>query len=205
MRRNDLRRSPFVTDQTIDDATDTYGYVGYTPEEVVVAYRGSSSTLNWMADLEFIEVSFNGSSKVKVHSGFYKAWRGLRPETLSYVQQALAACKTCKRIVCTGHSLGAAISGLAAIDLAATLAPFPVVMNNFGMPSTGNAAFATLFSTLVADSQRMVHERDIVPHHPPPEQNAHHTNHHQATHVEAARRLHTPPPPPACPRWCCGC
>ncbi len=131
-----------------------------------MAFRGTSSKRNWMADLNFIEVNYNGSVGVLVHHGFYNAWMGLRREALGYVKQAQQACPTCRRLICTGHSLGAAISGIAAVDFALEFAPFPVLMSNFGMPRTGNQAFAALAARVLADSQRMVHMHDIVPHVP---------------------------------------
>lgn len=39
-------------------------------------------------------------------------------------------------------------------------------MSNFGMPRIGNPAFAIAFNSVVAYSQRMVHQDDIVPHVP---------------------------------------
>lgn len=68
----------------------------------------------------------------------------------------------------TGHSLGAAMSGVAAFDLKLTYGDkLNVSMINFGMPRVGNPAFAKHFASLKIKSWRAVHYHDIVPHVPP--------------------------------------
>ena len=67
-----------------------------------------------------------------------------------------------------GHSLGAAISGLAAVELASVYGrasiPLNVSLINFGMPRIGNEPFADWFAeTLQGVSWRVVHNEDIVP------------------------------------------
>ena len=42
-----------------------------------------------------------------------------------------------------------------------------VQVMTFGQPRVGNAAFASLYSTLVPNTIRVTHEHDIVPHLPP--------------------------------------
>ena len=112
----------------------------------------------------------------EVHAGFYLAYSRLRTGILAAVQKAFATyCPTCKSIVVTGHSLGAALAGLCSVDLRVKLGTtYKIEMNNFGMPRLGNSAFASDFAKFVDISWRMVHQDDIVPHLPPSDVGYHH-------------------------------
>ncbi len=46
-----------VVDTVYDTLTEAYGFVGYDTvnKTIVVAFRGSSNTANWIADFDFIE------------------------------------------------------------------------------------------------------------------------------------------------------
>eukprot|EP00043_Microstomoeca_roanoka_P015762 m.158261 g.158261 ORF g.158261 m.158261 type:complete len:265 (-) comp16326_c1_seq4:3010-3804(-) len=154
-----------------DNLTDAYGYVGYSPVDkwIIVSFRGSSNIENWIADFTFIKVKYNNTD-AKVHDGFFAAWSGVRVAVTGHVADILAnRCPTCTRVITTGHSLGSAISGLAALDLAIEYQQnkqVDVEMHNFGMPRVGDADFASLFGQFVTYSTRVVHRRDIVPHLP---------------------------------------
>jgi feruloyl esterase len=66
----------------------------------------------------------------------------------------------------TGHSLGAALAALAALDLTLQQQPLKAVYT-FGQPRIGNQAFAHyLNQTLAAPLFRVVHHRDPIPHLP---------------------------------------
>mmetsp|Transcript_17659 Transcript_17659/g.25485 ORF Transcript_17659/g.25485 Transcript_17659/m.25485 type:complete len:144 (+) Transcript_17659:735-1166(+) len=63
----------------------------------------------------------------------------------------------------TGHSLGAALALLTALDL--IKAGFEVTMYNFGQPRVGSKAFAQFASSKLS-MFRVTHNKDIVPHIP---------------------------------------
>jgi len=69
----------------------------------------------------------------------------------------------------TGHSLGAALSVLSAVDVYLTLGDSRGVMDsfNFGNPRVGNTAFANFVDGIFDSSYRVVNQDDIVPHLPP--------------------------------------
>lgn len=71
-------------------------------------------------------------------------------------------CPDCRTVYVTGHSLGAAIAGINAIELATNgslAANTTVRLLNFGMPRVGNKDFSDAFRHYVPFSQRMVHHR----------------------------------------------
>lgn len=82
-------------------------------EEIVVAFRGSDSLRNWIADFDFVLVEYSGCSGCYVHDGFYDAWKEIESYALEYVEAAFTA-NPGYTLVVTGHSLGAAAATLAA-------------------------------------------------------------------------------------------
>jgi len=68
-------------------------------------------------------------------------------------------------IVSTGHSLGAAVSAIAALDLREQ--GFDNVQAwTFGQPRFGNKALAKYFDKMVPVRRRVVNQADLVPHLP---------------------------------------
>jgi len=156
-----------------DRRTNTFGYVGVnmTDRTIVVSFRGtqSNSLRNWVIDLFYLHgtVTYKNLTGVEVHKGFYDAYLRLRDQVL-YSVQDLAKTYPQYGLVVTGHSLGAALGTLCALDLVTAGLEFPggVTVINFGDPRVGNAAFAQLFNRWIPNAFRMVNAKDIVPHLP---------------------------------------
>jgi predicted lipase len=95
--------------------------------------------------------------------GFYKSYLALAPR----IKQAVNALNA-YTIVVTGHSLGAAMAGIAIFDL--HMSGFNVAGPHytFGHPRDGDETYSSTFaSTLGKDTlYRVVHYKDIVPHLP---------------------------------------
>jgi predicted lipase len=148
--------------------TGTYGYATVANDTIVVSFRGSNNVQNWIVDInaeQFVPWP-QSMPDVHVHRGFYDGYDALRPQVHAAVDAIVAACPTCTEILCTGHSLGAALSGFCAFDLVARYSNLSVSMMNFGMPRIGDAAFAAAFAARPIRSFRCVHFHDIVPHLP---------------------------------------
>jgi predicted lipase len=79
---------------------------------------------------------------MQVHLGFYTAYQRVRDRVRLLVRKALSENPHIESVTCTGHSLGAALSGVAALDIAVMLSEsnpkVSVGMTNFGMPRVGN-------------------------------------------------------------------
>jgi len=165
----------------INDTMGTFGFVTYDPTNstIVVAFRGSDDLHNWLDDflivMEHLDfVPFPNSrvpANVSVHMGFLAAYVSLQPQVLDLVLYAHQMCgAACNQVVVTGHSLGAAMAGFGALDLALSLAEslpdVTVSLVNFGMPRIGNEALYDFFRENVQSrgvSWRVVHYNDIVP------------------------------------------
>lgn len=84
---------------------------------------------------------------IEVGLGFYKEWNDLLPQVISVVKTLHDQYPTF-RIFVTGHSLGAAISVLCALELAEE-GYSNVTVYNYGLPRVGNQAFSTYYNSMV--------------------------------------------------------
>jgi len=151
--------------------TNTFGYVGNLGNTIEVVFRGTqpSSLQNWITDLDFAPHSktYPDYPKAKVHSGFLDAYDAVKISVRSAVQYLVNTTKTPK-VIFTGHSLGAALATLAAVDLAPILIKqnIPFYVYNYGSPRVGNQVFSDYYKSLVPYTMRITNRADIVPHLP---------------------------------------
>lgn len=114
-----------------------------------VAFRGTlpEDIANVVLDLSLRPArltGYPGCGDCEVHTGFYEAYTALAPALLAAVDAAGTASTA---IHITGHSLGGALSQLAAYELA--MAGYNVrSLVSFGSPRVGNAAFAAAVAAL---------------------------------------------------------
>ncbi|RYG70456.1 lipase family protein [archaeon] len=143
------------------------GFVGYLPtkESIFVVFRGSTSIGDWLNNLDALLTDYPLCRDCRVHKGFYLA----QQSAMSLVRSAVQTLKQqfpSYRVVVTGHSLGAALATLTALQLHAEGPEETVRLFHFGSPRVGNTAFATFASKTLADRSRLTHHKDMVPHCP---------------------------------------
>lgn len=157
----------FVPTFTINDPShDTHGYIGYHAgqQTIYVSFRGSESIKNWVDNLDAILTNYPLCTKCEVHKGFYKAEQSCFADVL-FVVQTLKAKYPNYSVVLTGHSLGAALATLTAMDLVKA-GVSNVKLFNFGSPRVGNTNFANFADTYLTSHSRVTHHKDMVPHTP---------------------------------------
>ncbi|TLS37530.1 lipase family protein [Pseudalkalibacillus caeni] len=141
-----------------------FGFVMESDSEVVLAFRGTQTDPDWIADADVGQERFpftNGAGLT--HSGFTSIYKTCREQ----IFRAFRSVSPFKKLYITGHSLGGALSVLAILDIVSNAHfDFPVMMN-FGAPRTGNPRFTTVYDWLVDRSFRVVNTHDIVPMLPP--------------------------------------
>lgn len=146
------------------------GYVGYNTgtNQIIVAFRGTANIANWIKDLDFIKTTYAACSGCEVHQGFYEVYQSMQQGILSSVQSLLQS-NPGTAVFVTGHSLGAAVSLLAALDIQTQYQPSSLTLYNFGDPRVGNDAFAAWAASTLPDGKqyRVTHSADPVPHVPP--------------------------------------
>lgn len=157
-----------------DKLAGTQGFVGLDEAggRIIVAFRGSSDLANDIEDAEFWMTGTPfGPDDVKVEHGFLQAYHSLRNTTLGTIAVASAACPACS-LLFTGHSLGAAMATIAAVEVASDTTPRAIDLYTFGSPRVGNAAFVEYAQKIFnahpgSTSTRMRRQLDIVPAIPP--------------------------------------
>ena len=156
---NDLN----ILDTVYDQESDLRGFTAATNDTFYVALRGSSSAQNWIDDFEIRLVDYDRCSGCSVHSGFYKSALAIKSQVIeSFYKHG----STIDKIIVTGHSYGAAVAQVLALELLETITPINVY--NFGQPRTGNTEYAQYVNQMLSPNYwRVTHDRDLVPHLPP--------------------------------------
>jgi hypothetical protein len=148
--------------------------IGYIKEKetIYVVFRGTQSTRDWVVDLHFGKVEYI-CNECEVHRGFYEAEQSVIYDVIKGVDDLKSMFPSFK-VVVTGHSLGAALSTLTAVDLMRS--GINVQLFNFGSPRIFNSIGAYIVSSLLSDIVRVSHTKDIVPHVPPMEMDYQHVS-----------------------------
>jgi hypothetical protein len=138
--------------------------------QFLVAFRGTDTFDEWIADGLFPTTIFPGAAGVEVASGFLdvytRALGGANPPSLqSSLTTYLKSVKVTQLIV-TGHSLGSSLAALFAFDGAKNLGIKPTLIT-YASPNVGKASWAAAFNAAVTDAVRIFNYRDLVPYLPP--------------------------------------
>lgn len=141
-----------------------FGYVMESTDRIIVAFRGTSSTTDWMANARARQVKYKYVRDAGwTHCGFTDIYSSLR----AAVRAALSALPKHKTLYVTGHSLGGALATLCALDVAVNTAFDSPRVYTYGSPRVGDPAFAKTFSSTIGCSHRIANQYDVVPHLPP--------------------------------------
>lgn len=139
--------------------------VDTTNSLIVVAFRGSKSTDNWITNIQFKLDDVAACKGCEAHSGFQDAWAEVKDKVLKAVKDAQAKNPKFK-VVATGHSLGGAMATLATAELRSS--GTAVDLYTYGAPKVGNDKFnAFLGKTEKGQTYHSVHKKDLVPTLPP--------------------------------------
>ncbi|HEX4552738.1 MAG TPA: lipase family protein [Xanthobacteraceae bacterium] len=148
---------PIAKKQVGINATyDTCGVIGERDKAVIIAFAGTDPGV-WQT----IITDFTLRPRGDTHAGFQAAADAVRGE----VAQAVALSRAgAKPLFITGHSLGAAIAAISALDGDAK----PAAVYGFGMPRPGDARFHARYTAALGDRTfRYVHGLDLVARVPP--------------------------------------
>ena len=151
-----------ILDTFYDEETDLRGFTATLDNIFYIALRGSSSTQNWLDDFEILLVDYNKCQDCSIHHGFYKSALGIKSQVINSIEEDAY---NIDKIIITGHSYGAAVAQILALELLDINNNIHVY--NFGQPRTGNTNFAHYTNKMLPNYWRVTHDRDIVPHLPP--------------------------------------
>lgn len=159
---------------------------------LLVCFRGSESAQDWITDLSAKQTRWSGAQRV--HAGFFNAHTAAWSQACRDVI-ALTLAHPEAPVFFTGHSLGGALTLLAARDLVAArpgLAHRTTVIT-FGAPRVGNRAWANAYNRLLRDRTfRIVNEEDPVPRVPLAVRGFQHVG-HEVFYTHFSSRVVDPP------------
>jgi hypothetical protein len=146
--------------------------VNPSTQRFVTSFRGTFTS--WQLILELLEGGATDYTLQSVPDAiadyyFYNHYTSsLRATFVQNLQSAYSSYPNYE-FVFTGHSLGAAITTLAAFDAinSGIIPGQQVIMYNYGSPRVGNIVLAQAIEAAIPQIYRVVHYQDIVPHVPP--------------------------------------
>jgi DNA/RNA endonuclease G (NUC1)/pimeloyl-ACP methyl ester carboxylesterase len=141
------------------EANETECFVASAADVALVAFRGTSSPGDWLANLD---VLFTSRPYGKVHRGFFRALEDVQDR----VMRALSDLGK-SRVIVTGHSLGGALATVFAAEAPDDL-PISWVYT-FGQPRVGiGSDFTSAVNGRYGNRfVRFVNNNDVVPRVPP--------------------------------------
>ena len=140
-----------------------FGFVLSSKQHNIIVFRGTQRTMEWVLNINAVYAT--KKSKVfsqygAVHPGFSTIYSKISAAILE------AAKKLDPSVPCyiSGHSLGAAIATLAAIDIAAKIPELKkqVQLYTYASPRVGDPLFAREHNRLVPNSYRVVNLADAI-------------------------------------------
>lgn len=149
------------------------------PTEYVVALRGTEKLLEWLIDAEFLPRPFTPVPAAgDVEDGFLSIYATLtgipknEPASAPQINAQQAIQQSVNQssggsLVIAGHSLGASLAELLALDMAVNHPINELTLYTLAAPKTGGDDFQRIFNQKVGASYRVYNEPDIVPKVPP--------------------------------------
>lgn len=143
--------------------TETHCFVAKKLKEnvVVIVFRGTSDWKDVLTDAEaqMCACSFL-SDNCAVHAGFNSAYITAQPRIWEAIKDYVSPHTV---FITTGHSLGAALATLCALDIRTHWAQPEVRCYSFASPKVGGKKFVDRFKQDIASSIRCVTDGDPVP------------------------------------------
>lgn len=154
----------FIGDSAFHTA-ELFGYIIKSNDSVILAFRGTESIPDWIADGEFERVKYPYAKAGKSHKGFTSIYSSSREQ----IHSALNQVSIDHQLFVTGHSLGAALAIVSIPDLIENSKFKKPIIYSFAGPRVGNHDFVSAYNKMIENSVRFVNIHDIVPKVPPKE------------------------------------
>ncbi len=145
-----------------DKITDVQCFLRIKDNEMTITFRGSDSRKDWIVDSKFWKsvIPYNNyRSKIRVHSGFISTYKS--DNIRGKIQEEVEKNKI-KKVALTGHSYGAALAILCAVDLEYNFPKNDYEVIVFGSPRVGNKCFQKSYNLRVFKTLRVENVNDLV-------------------------------------------
>ena len=145
--------------QVVTELPDRLGWILHRGEEVVVVVRGTATAHDVIRDCE---MHMTHTAIGRIHSGFLADATKLNP----VVFETLNAMPPTVDITFIGHSLGAAIVTILAVDYAISCPSTRsenMTVCTYASPKVGDSTFIKSYNDNVSHTHRFVNNLDLVP------------------------------------------
>ncbi|MEK4048258.1 lipase family protein [Paenibacillus sp. FSL H8-0048] len=150
--------------KSMGNVWELFGFILESPQEIIIAWRGSISTNDWLSNMNAAQKKFKYIQEpCMTHRGFTDIYASARDAILS----VLGTLSPEKTLYVTGHSLGGALATLCTLDIAANSAFTAPRLYTYGSPRVGDPDFAKAFSRYVRSSYRYANLFDVTTYVPP--------------------------------------
>lgn len=141
-----------------------FGFVLSSKKHNIIVFRGTQRTIEWVLNINAVyttkESKVFSKSYGQIHPGFSTIYSNIAAQTLEIAK------KLNPSVPCyvSGHSLGAAIATLAAIDIAVNVPRLKkqVQLYTYASPRVGDPVFAREHNRVVPNSYRVVNLADAI-------------------------------------------
>ncbi|MBW4475002.1 MAG: lipase [Stenomitos rutilans HA7619-LM2] len=146
-----------------------FGFVLSSDTDSLMVFRGTQRNTEWIDDLTALQQEYQGAdgkSHGRIHEGFMSVYQEILNPLPTTVAQQLNRSRPC--YIC-GHSLGAALATLAAIEIALHVPQLrsSLQLYTYAGPRVGDPTFAEFHSQLIPNHYRVVNLADVIPLVPP--------------------------------------
>lgn len=144
-------------------------YYSATDNILVIAIRGTYNISDVIRDFEFdVDLYKCIPDYGNVHAGFQHIYFAVRNSIITSIKKLATGGFTPTRCILTGHSMGGALSVLAAPDLYYQhILTNPPEVVTFASPRVGHADFVAKFNTDIVNCDQVVNKWDFITRIPP--------------------------------------
>ncbi len=147
-----------------------YGFLLESDEDSILVFRGTQRTAEWVGNIYAVQQPYldpaTGESLGRIHTGFRRiADSIINPLAVDAVRQ-ITPNKPC---YVSGHSLGAALATVLALDMALAVPALrpQIQVYAYASPRLGNPEFARSYARILPNSYRITNLADPIPTMPP--------------------------------------
>lgn len=135
------------------------GFIARRGAETFLVFRGTTTSKEWLQDFNIRLTAYPYGRFGRIHEGFLRTYEVFRQTILD----AMAGLGKTRRLFVTGHSLGAGLATVAALDIASATGLGAPILYNFASPRVGDAAFVRAYNDVMSGrSYRLMNTCDMV-------------------------------------------
>ncbi|MBC3797526.1 lipase family protein [Acetobacterium tundrae] len=153
-----------------EEIEEKFGFIAESQDRIVLAFRGSDSTLNLDSDLDLFQTPLPYVENVgNSHRGITRVYQSMCEELIEIVRKLPED----KRLYLTSHSLGGDLAIMTALDFAVNIPNKDLVVYTYAAGRPGAPDFVNDYNTYVKNSYRIFNVHDFIPtlpafEYPPP-------------------------------------